>query len=209
MEPAKMKPLLSLSKREPVQAAIALTADGVGVILLDKKAKPRKVGEMLKADATKNGLKLNLASLRYGRAEVDPDYDPAMVRFFINKDAPGTLRPKLVEVVRLVAYQKVEINVDPSLEEESEEEGEQQEAADGGPGTAPEETTTTTTAPTVDQAETALRHALAGLIARIPAAAGDDAARKATMLKVAGMANDQLKTHNAQAANVTLKARRI
>jgi hypothetical protein len=53
-------------------------------------------------------------------------------------------------------------------------------------------------APDLD--EPALRQALAGLIGRIPAAAGDDAARKATLLKVAGMANDLLKAHNLDGA---------
>ena len=36
MTPEKMKPLLALSKQEPVQAAIGLTADGDGLILFDK-----------------------------------------------------------------------------------------------------------------------------------------------------------------------------
>jgi hypothetical protein len=42
MTPDKMKPLLALSKREPVSAAIGLTTDGEGLILLHKKAKPKK-----------------------------------------------------------------------------------------------------------------------------------------------------------------------
>ena len=74
MPAAKMKALLVLSKREPVQAAIGLTGDGEGIILLDKKAKPRKVFAMLKADAAKAKLALNTASLRFGRAEVDPEH---------------------------------------------------------------------------------------------------------------------------------------
>ena len=56
MAVAKIKPLLALSKKEPVQAAIGLTTDGEGVILLDKKASPRKVASMLKANA-ENGSK--------------------------------------------------------------------------------------------------------------------------------------------------------
>ena len=63
MPGAKMKPLLALSKKEPVQAAIGLTADGDGIILLDKKAKPKKVASLLKSAAGKAKLQLNSASL--------------------------------------------------------------------------------------------------------------------------------------------------
>jgi hypothetical protein len=121
MTAGKMKPLLALSKHKPLQAAIGLTAEGDGVILLHKKAKPKKVLSMLKAAAGKAKLKLNNASLRYGRASVDPEYDPGMVRFFLNKDAPGSMRIKLVAVVKEVPYQKVELNVDPELELEEDD----------------------------------------------------------------------------------------
>ena len=65
--------MLALSKQEPVQAAIGLSADGEGIILLDKKAKPRKVAAMLKASAAKAKIQLNGSSIRFGRAEVDTD----------------------------------------------------------------------------------------------------------------------------------------
>src|SRR4029077_14891984 len=86
--------------------------------------KPKQVLAMLKAEAGKAKLQLNNASMRFGRAEVDPDYDPGMVRFFVNKETTGVIRVKLVEVVKRVPYQKVEINVDPTLEEELEDETE-------------------------------------------------------------------------------------
>src|SRR5258708_26084897 len=136
----KMKPLLALSKHEPLHAAIALTNDGEGLILLDKKAKPKKVMSMLRADAAKAKIALNNATVRFGRAEVDTEYDSGMVRFFINKDAPGNMRVKLVEVVKRIAYQKVEINVDPSLELEPEEDEE----------STAESETTTSDAPAAD-----------------------------------------------------------
>jgi hypothetical protein len=135
MAPAKMRPLLAMSKQEPVHAAIALTTDGEGLILLDKKAKPRKVLSMLRADATKAKLQLNTSSLRFGRAEVDTDYDASMVRFFINKETPGVMRVKLIEVVKKISYQKVEINVDPSLELEPEDD--EQPQTEHVTGTAP------------------------------------------------------------------------
>ena len=76
----KMKPLLALSKREPVQAAFGLTSDGEGVLLLDKKMKPKKVLSVLKATAGKSKIQLQPSTLRFGKAEVDTDYDSGMVR---------------------------------------------------------------------------------------------------------------------------------
>jgi hypothetical protein len=201
----KMKPLLALSKREPVQAAIGLTTDGEGLMLLDKKAKPRKVLAMLRADAAKAKIALNTATLRFGRAEVDLDYDPAMVRLFVNKDAPGNMRIKLVELVKHMSYQKVEINVDPSLEAETDEDAPPPDTAAAAPPAAPEPPPAPPPPPLPDTTETDLRHALATLIARIPAVAGEDAARKATLLKVAGMANDEIKAHDFATAATTIE----
>jgi hypothetical protein len=190
---AKIKPLLILSKKEPVQAAIGLTSDGEGVILLDKKASPRKVGSMLKASAAKAKLQLNTSSLRFGRAEVDPEYDSTMVRFFLNKDAPGAMRPKLVEVLKRAAFGKVELNVDPSIDEEAEEGAEGQEAAGAAtPPPAPPPP------PGPSQGDTVKE--LAGLIRRIPEAAGADAGLKAKLAKLATDANAQIKANDLEAA---------
>jgi hypothetical protein len=189
MAPDKMKPLLALSKREPVQAAIVLSNDGEGIILLDKKAKPKKVASMLKAIAAKAKLQLNSSSLRFGRAEVDTDYDSGMVRFFINKDAPGNMRVKLVEVVKRIPYQKVEINVDPSLEEEPEEEDDGHAEGDApaaaasaplsqpAPANPPQAQAQAANIPdgTPDPAIAPLRAELAQLIPQITLAAGNDA----------------------------------
>jgi hypothetical protein len=137
MAVAKMKPLLTLSKREPVQAAVGLTADGEGICLLDKKLKPKKVLAMLKASAAKQKIQLQPSTLRFGKAEVDTDYDPGMVRFFVNKEAPGNMRAKLVLVFKQIAYSKVEFNVDASFEEEPEDEQEGQETGAKGPPVDP------------------------------------------------------------------------
>ena len=197
MAPDKMKPLLALSKREPVQAAIGLTADGEGVILLHKTAKPKKVFAMLKAAAAKSKLPLNPASLRFGRAEVDTDYDAAMVRFFINKEAPGNLRLKLVEVVKRIPYQKVEINVDAALEDEPEEEAEGQEAsAPAAPPPPPPPAPGAAAAPDPEL----LKQELALLIGQIPGACGSDPAVKAALAKLAADATLNLRTNNLAAA---------
>ena len=188
MPASKMKPLLVLSKAQPVQAAIGLSADGEGLILLDRKAKPRKVLSMLRADAGRAKIALNTGSLRFGRAEVDPEYDAGMVRFFVNKDAPGNMRVKLLELVKRSSFQKVEINVDPALEAEPEED----EASEAG---AP-----SSTAPPPDLDRTALARELAALIGRIAEAAGGDAGRRSELSNLAAEANGALKAGDAAAA---------
>src|SRR3954451_13926659 len=66
MAAASMMPLLMLSKREPVNAALGLTTDKLGVVLLHKKMKPKKVLADLKAEAKK--VQLNMRPLRCGSA---------------------------------------------------------------------------------------------------------------------------------------------
>src|SRR5277367_5501924 len=89
MSPAEMKPLLMLSKREPVNAVIGLTKEHEGVILLNKRIKPKKLLAQLKADARKAKVDLDITTLRFGKAEVDTDRDSGLVMFTVNKDVPG------------------------------------------------------------------------------------------------------------------------
>ena len=112
MSPAEMKPLLMLSKREPVNAVIGMTKDHEGIILLSKRIKPKKLLAQLKTDARKSKIELDLTSLRFGKAEVDTDKESGLVMFTVNTDAPGALRTKLLELVKRVPYAKVEIDVD-------------------------------------------------------------------------------------------------
>jgi len=213
MEAAKMKPLLALSKREPIQAAVGLTADGDGVVLLDKKLKPKKCLAMLKATAAKQKIQLQPSTLRFGKAEVDTDYDSSMVRFFVNKEPPGNMRGKLVVVFKQIAYSKVEFNVDPSFEEEAEDEQEGQE-------TTASTTTTTTTAPPpappplapptqapLDKA--ALTAALTQLMQAIPKVAAGDAAVQTPLVALAAAAQGQLKADDlAKASEAIAELRR-
>ncbi len=76
MTPGELKPLLMLSKREPVNCAIGLSKDKHGIILLDKKAKPRKVVALLKKAATGKKIELDMASIRFGTAAVDTGSTP-------------------------------------------------------------------------------------------------------------------------------------
>ena len=184
MEPAKLKPLLNHSKSEPVQVAIGVTSDGEGVILLHKTAKPKAVLSMLKQSADK--AKVNLANnmLRFGRAEVDPDYDPETIRFHVNKEAPGSMRKPILELAKRIPFHKIEFLVDPSLDEE-----------DG-------ESVTAEAAPAATGAsDIAQLHAtLAALTAQIPTAAAGDAARLATLQRVAAAIEARLKANDAAGA---------
>ncbi|HME22297.1 MAG TPA: hypothetical protein VKI44_13310 [Acetobacteraceae bacterium] len=122
MAPAEMKSILALSKRgAPVSCAIALTTDKEGVILLDKKRKPKKLLAELKKTATDAGLTLDMPSMRFGRAVVDIDTNPSLLSLVVNKEAPGAMRPRLLEHVKKAGYKQLEIRVDAALETEPED----------------------------------------------------------------------------------------
>jgi hypothetical protein len=211
MEPGDMKPLLALSKREPVHAAVGITSDGEGVILLDKKKKSKKVLADLKAAALKAKIQLQPSTLRFGKAEVDTEYDSGMVRFFINKDAPGNMRVKLLEVIKRVPYQKVEINVDPSFEDESEDETEGQQpttttAPPVAPPAPPPSAPKAPPQPALDAK--ALEQALAQLTLAIPKVAGMDDNLQKSLVALAMAAQGSLKAADLAKASEGIEALR-
>ncbi len=208
MKPAAMKLLLAVSKREPLQAAIALTSDGEGVILFDKKMKPKKVRSQLLKDAKDAKINIQTSSVRFGKAEVDTDYDPTMVRFFINKDAPGNMRKPLIDVFKLASYSKVEFNVDTALEEESEDETEGQEtttataAAPPPPPGGPK----APTQPALDK--TALINTLGQLTLAIPKIAGGDEALQKSLVALSEAAQGSLNADDLAKAAAGIEALR-
>jgi outer membrane protein OmpA-like peptidoglycan-associated protein len=133
MSPTEMKPLLMLSKHQPVSAVVGMTRDKEGVILLSRRLKPKKLLVQLKADARKAKVDLDITSLRFGKAEVDTDKDSGLVMFTVNKDAPGALSMKLLELIKRVPLGKVEIDVDAKIEAEPEEDDEQPDGSDDAP----------------------------------------------------------------------------
>jgi outer membrane protein OmpA-like peptidoglycan-associated protein len=133
MSPAEMKPLLMLSKHHPISAVVGMTKDKDGVILLSRRLKPKKLLVQLKADARKAKVDLDITSLRFGKAEVDTDRDSGLVMFTVNKDAPGALRMKLLELIKRVPLAKVEIDVDAKIEAEPEDDDEQPDASHDAP----------------------------------------------------------------------------
>jgi len=185
MSPLEMKPLLMLSKRQPVYTAIGITGDGEGVILLNKRMKSKRVLATLKAEAAKAKIQLQPSTLRFGKAEVDTDYDPGMVRFFLNKESPGNLRLKLLTVIKRVPYQRVEVNVDPSFEDEAEDAAEEPETSlASATGVAPP--------PMLPDAK-ALLGTLAQLALAIPKVAGGNAGVQNSLVALAEAAGGSLK----------------
>ena len=136
MSPAELKPMLLLSKRQPVNCAIGMTKDKHGVILLDKRMKPRKVAALMKTQAKSKNIDLDMPSLRFGKAEVDTDRDSSLVTFTVNKDVPGALRPKLLEHLKKAGFNKCEITVDTTLENEPDVDAEDGKEAKGAAGAA-------------------------------------------------------------------------
>ena len=259
MSAADMKPLLALSKREPVSAAIGITADKLGVVLLHKMMRPKKVMATLRADAKKIRLGLDGGSLRFGTAEVDPEIDGKLVLFRINKEAPGVLAVKVRDHLKKAGFAKVEFVVDPSLEEEGEEDeaaapGEAARAAAVEPDWAGLTTTLTGLVKSIAASgrqavlvplaaaanaavkghgdfaaaqavvdalrqgleakaapfdAKALSAELAALMHKIAAAAGGDAARRASLIGLAGDANAKLKAADPAAADAIAQLRDV
>ena len=129
MPAAELKPLLKLSRRRPVSCVIAITKDKQGVVLLDRRKKPRKLMSELRRQAAAAGVELNATSIRFGRVAVDGASDGTLVRFTVNKEAPGAMRMALLEQLRPAGFQRCEIVVDESLETESED-GEDEDTDD-------------------------------------------------------------------------------
>lgn len=128
MSAAEMKPLLVQSKRKPVSCAVGMTKDKQGVLLLDRKVKPRKLMAELKSRAKGEGVDVDMVSVRFGRVVVDD----GTAMFTVNKPAPAALRVRLVEKLRPAGVRKVEIGVDEKLEDEGDEEEADGGEADGG-----------------------------------------------------------------------------
>lgn len=180
MAAAAMKPLLMLSKREPVFCALGLTSDKSGVILLHKTMKPKKVMAELRNQAKKIKLELDNATLRFGTAEVDTEVDSALVLFRVNKEAPGMLGAKLREHLKKAGIAKVEFVVDPALEDDAEG-----EAAAAGPA-EPDWPGMTTE--------------LATLARTIAAAAANNPPLQQSLVGLAGTANAAIKARSDAAA---------
>src|SRR4051794_36212140 len=115
----RLKALLRLSKKEPVNCAVAgQTADAtMAYILLDKVKAPKAVSGVLDKENPKN------FNLRWGSVVVDMDIDPKLVTFTLNKNVTG-LAKKLKKSLKGTGYTKVVINFEDGTSDSDLEEGE-------------------------------------------------------------------------------------
>ena len=140
MTPAEMKPLLRIARRRPVACAVVLTRDRQPVLLLDRKLKPRKLAAMIRQQARNEGIDLDAATIRFGRARVDGASDAGKVTFTVHKAAPSSMRQAILPALRGAGLQRCEFVVDQALEQEGEDgqeqhpEDEQEESAQAGTG---------------------------------------------------------------------------
>lgn len=195
MPAAKLKPLLMRSKQEPVFCAIGLSKAKDGVILLDKKAKPRKVLALLKAAAKKEKVDLEGSSLRFGHASVDTDVDSALVTFTVNKDAPGPLRIGLLAHLKKAGFGKCEIVVDTALENEAEED----DAEEGAPAAA-----AAAAAPAAGPDLAALTARLTALVKQMMAASASNPNGADAMKAAAVAAQAAMKSGDTAAASMQM-----
>ena len=210
MAPAEMKGILARAKRgDPASAVIGLTKEKDGVILLDKRKKPKQLFAILKKEAADAGLALEMPSLRFGIATVDPD-DTTMVTFTVNKEASGAMRPKLIVLLKKAGFSKVEIVVDEGLETQEEEQDSENGdlAAPAKPAAAPG-----AEAPAAGAAEQAagpgpdmgpFTQQLAGLMKQIPSVIAMAADQKDALVGLATQANAAIKAADPTAATAAI-----
>ena len=194
MSAADMKPLLLLSKHEHVSCAIGMTKDKQGVVLLERKGKPKKAMAMLRKAAASAKIDMEASSLRFGKAFVDTEADSGLVRFTVNKEAPGALRPKLIEHLKKAGFSRCEITVDDALDHEPEEDGEHPDGAGpphAHPGGDPAAATQRLTVLVRRMIEVLASHPKDADAMKAAARAGQDAI-KAGNLALAAQQTDQL-----------------
>jgi hypothetical protein len=211
MTPAEMKPILARAKHgDPASCVICLTKDKDGVILLDKRKKPKQLVSLLKKAAAAAGLELENPSIRFGKATITED-EAGLVNFVVNKEASGAMRPKLLALLKKAGYQKVEISVDEGLEDESEEDDAQEEQPQqaAAPAAAPPAAAPVAATPAATQQEAspappedampALKKRLAGLMQHIPEVLAQAPDQKDSLIKLATTASAALKAADVAA----------
>lgn len=132
IDKAELKKLLTRSKKDPVNCAVGLAADGSAVIMLDKIKNPRAVLKKMEDEYgdIKNG--------RWGTAEVDTDVDAKLVVLTINKTCAGIAR-KLKKTLKGTGFAKVRVMLEGGGVDEEDMEDEEQDTAaspSSGPATA-------------------------------------------------------------------------
>src|SRR5258708_38489109 len=114
MDKVELKKAMIIAKRQPMHVAIAQSADGKAVIVLDKITKGPGLGRDLKAKSpdTKNH--------RWGMLEID-EQNRKLAVFTINKAAGGGMARKLIIALKGTGFSKVRLRLGDGTDLESEE----------------------------------------------------------------------------------------
>lgn len=196
----QMKQVLGIAEKEKLGCAFGLTKDKKDVLLLiDKRAKPKKVADQLKKDGKAT---LEVTSLRFGEVSIDVENDPGTVKFKVNRSEAGGTITAMVKLIKKAGYQGIVINADPSLEKDDAEET--ATASTSPPPPPPGMAAPPPPPPPPEMVAPidadALKHRLTELVKRIPAAIAADPARKDGLLATAKQAQLMLGTNNLKAA---------
>jgi len=183
MDKADMKRVLAAANTAPVNCALAEPKEGsLALLLLHKLKQPKALEKELQGQfpASKN--------LRFGTAIVDPEADPKLVKFIINKTVSGMGR-RLVKTLKGTGFTKVEIGLEDGTSVETHGEEDEAEAAAAPTAAAATPAAAAPAAPGPDAG--ALQHDIASLIGQVKAL--QDPAQKMVLAKLAAAANDRLK----------------
>ena len=207
MSKADMKKMLARAKEDPVSCAVGQGDNAaVGLLVMHRTKSPKAMEAQLKDEFP------DVRNPRFGTAFITVDENPKLVKFKLNRAVSGLAR-RLIKTLKGTGYNKVMIvTEDGALVEDFEEEDEEavldDDAAIAAPaaeGVAPPESGLPAPPPPPPASKTpeeiaaqtaALQKLLATLASQIPAAAGNDAERKAVLMKFATTANVNLKTGN-------------
>jgi hypothetical protein len=198
MDRAEMKRFLIKSKQEPVHCALGVGQDKSLALLL---LSPHRSAKSLAGDLQKQFP--SVFNARFGTAEVDPDDDPTLVKFRLNKPVTSMAR-RLVKTLKGSGFRKVQILLEDGSPVESADDeetasrpGDEETAprpGDGSPQDAPQPDAK------------ALAQALAELVRRIGEVT--DPARKEALASRAREANANLRMSNLVYAAVGIESLR-
>jgi hypothetical protein len=198
MDRAEMKRFLIKSKQEPVHCALGVGQDKSLALLL---LSPHRSAKSLAGDLQKQFP--SVFNARFGTAEVDPDDDPTLVKFRLNKPVTSMAR-RLVKTLKGSGFRKVQILLEDGSPVESADDeetaprpGDEETAprpGDGSPQDAPQPDAK------------ALAQALAELVRRIGEVT--DPARKEALASRAREANANLRMGNLVYAAVGIESLR-
>ncbi len=205
-----MKVLLKQVKKEAgeggenkkeISAAVCLP-DGdksEGVLLLDRKMKPKKLSKQLIRDAKEMGLAIDLKSIRFGRASLS-DQDDTILLIRVNKEPSGAaLHQAIKKRVKPGGFSDVVFTVDEALNAEPEEDGPTDAAQPAGVAAEPPPPPPPPPSPQARAQQQApadwsgLHATLAALVERIKPVAGNNPMLLQPLAKLAGHASDLVK----------------